>query len=114
MKKLAPYLVMFAISAFSLPMFMNDHGLAQVRKVDGLDIYIYSEPLADFEEVFQVSGFWNWGEALDDRATLENIVTTMTRNTKRKNKKAYQSGDPKAEAIIIYNNDRAIGIRYTD
>ncbi len=90
----------------------ENEGVAQVRKVNGFDIYMYAEPMADYEELFNVSGFWNWGEMADDRATLDNIVNTMIRNAKKKNKKAYQSGDPKADAIIIYNNDRAIGIRY--
>lgn len=112
MKSSILFIVFLGLCAFSYS--PGQKGLAQVRKVDGLDIYIYSEPVADFEEVFQITGFWNWGEVLDDRATLENVVNTMVRNTKKKNKKAYESGDPKADAIVIYNNDRAIGIRYND
>lgn len=112
MKNLFVIVAFLGLCAFSVS--RNEKGLAQVRKVDGLDIYMYSEPIANFEEVYQITGFWNWGEVLDDRATLENIVNTMVRNAKKKNKKAYDSGDPKADAIVIYNNDRAIGIRYVD
>lgn len=114
MRKAIPIVTMAIISLMGMHLTSDDAGLAHVRKIDGLDIYMYAEPLADYEEVFRVSGFWNWGEVMEDRANLDNIVNTMVRNAKRKNKKAYQSGDDKADAIIIYNNDRAIGIKYLD
>lgn len=85
---------------------------AKVRKVNGLDIYIYSEPVREYVEVFEGSGAWNWGEL--QRATIDNIVETIVRNVKKKNEKAKKKGEPIAEAIIIYDNDRASAIRYTD
>jgi|GEM_PF-2283525 len=94
------------------PSLSSGQGLAQVKKIEGFDIYMFSTPTVPYEEVFRVSGFWNWGELIEEKTTLDNIVRTMVRNARRKNRKASKKDWQKADGIIITDNESGVGIRY--
>jgi methionine salvage enolase-phosphatase E1 len=79
---------------------------ANVRKVEGLDVYIYSTPSVPYEELYTVSGFWNWRE-LFGSTTLDNMVGAMVRNATKKGKKEGKQ----ATGIIFTAKDKGVAIR---
>lgn len=108
---------------FSILMFLfclnlqaqkNDKGIAKVRKINGLDIYIFSEPVAEYEVLDKISGFWNWGADEEGRSSLEDTVKTMIKRASKKSKKADKKGKEVADAIIIYDNNDGVMIRYLE
>ena len=82
MKSSILFVTLLSLCAFTYS--PNQKGLAQVRKVDGLDIYIYSEPLADFEEVFQITGFWNWEKSWTTVQPWKMLLTPWCVTPRRK------------------------------
>lgn len=75
---------------------------ARVQKVNGYDIYMFSTPSVPYEELYQVSGFWNWSSRFFGYS-LDNIVNTMTRNAKKKG-----TG---ATGLIVKDKKHAVAIR---
>ncbi len=78
---------------------------ARVQKVDGFDIYILATPSGPYEELYPVSGFWNFRE-LFGGATLDNMVSTMVRNAKKKAK-----NKPGATGIIFTSKSKGVAIK---
>lgn len=103
-------LIMLALLA--LPFFAHSQDCnAKVKKINGIDIYMYSEPSKEYKEAFSVMAI-NWKVGLGERATLDNIVESMVRNLKNQNEKAEKKGKPQATALIVYNNDKGSGIYF--
>jgi hypothetical protein len=92
--------------------YSQNEGTAKVRKIDGFDVYLYSEPIAPYEVLDKVSAFWNWGADAYGRSSIEDLVATMVRRALKKNKSSRKSGALLADAIIIDNNDNGVMIRY--
>jgi len=94
----------------------DEKGMARVRKQQGFDIYIYCEPVADYEEIEEVgSTLGALAAAGDVNITIDQIVQSTINRAVRKNKKIQKDGGTqKIEAIIIYSNEKASGIRYVE
>ena len=108
MKKIFLWVLMLA----PLSMQAQNCGNATVKKVNGFEIYIFSEPVKPYKEAFELSGFWNFGELAGKQATFDNIVETMVRNAKKKNEKAKKKGEPEATALILYSNEKGSAIYF--
>jgi len=78
--------VLLVISGFNLCLAQT--GNANVKKVNGFDIYIYAEPTKEYDEVFELSGAWNWTAIGGGQVSIDNIVETMIRNAKKKNERS--------------------------
>jgi hypothetical protein len=90
----------------------QEKGTAKVRKIDGLDVYIYSEPLAEYEILDKVTAFWNFGADEFGRSSLDDVVRTMIKRARKKNKNFDKKGVDTADGIIIDDNDSGVMIRY--
>jgi hypothetical protein len=90
----------------------QEKGTAKVRKIDGLDVYIYSEPLAEYEILDKVTAFWNFGADEFGRSSLDDVVRTMIKRARKKNKNFDKKGGDTADGIIIDDNDSGVMIRY--
>jgi hypothetical protein len=90
----------------------QEKGTAKVRKIDGLDVYIYSEPLAEYEVLDKVTAFWNFGADELGRSSLDDVVRTMIKRARKKNKNFDKKGGDTADGIIIDDNDSGVMIRY--
>jgi hypothetical protein len=90
----------------------QEKGTAKVRKIDGLDLYIYSEPLAEYEILDKVTAFWNFGADEFGRSSLDDVVRTMIKRARKKNKNFDKKGGDTADGIIIDDNDSGVMIRY--
>ena len=94
----------------------DEKGLARVRKQQGFDIYIYAEPLAEYEEVESFGNTMGTLSAIaGSNITIDEIVQSTINRAVKKNKKIEkEGGTQKIQAIIIYSNEKATGIRYTE
>lgn len=88
-------------------------GLSQVTKLNGLHIYMLSEPLAEYEVVMDLTSSTGvLASIIGENIALDDIARVFTDKAKRKNKKARKKGDTEIEAVIIYSKEKAAGIRY--
>ena len=127
MKKII-FLTLIVCSSISL-FSQENKGLAQVRKMSGIELYIYSEPLRDYEAVGSVSST-NLVEVLDavnvglkavdgnDRASdvkcynmNERIRIIVQNALKRKN---HKKKPVDFDAIIIDDDEQGILIKFID
>jgi hypothetical protein len=90
----------------------QEKGTAKVRRVDGLDVYLYCEPLAEYDVLDKVTAFWNWGVDEYGRSSLDDVVRTMIKRARKKNKNFDKKGGDTADGIIIDDNDSGVMIRY--
>jgi hypothetical protein len=90
----------------------QEKGTAKVRRVDGLDVYLYCEPLAEYDVLDKVTAFWNWGADEYGRSSIDDVVRTMIKRARKKNKNFDKKGESTAEGIIIDDNDDGVMIRY--
>lgn len=107
--------LLIIFSSFS-PTYQNDLiGKAEVDKLQGFDIYMYSEPMADYDIIDDMnSGTGMIAAAFDAHIDLNTIVKGFIAKARKKNKKAEKQGEDLIDAIIIYDMEKAVGIKYTE
>lgn len=108
-------IIFFLLFIFPLGLFAQENceGKAQVKSLYGIDIYLYSTPVVDYEETFKIEPLVNALGALGDtRQSLDEMVDMFARRCFKLNKKADKKDYEKADGIIIYNSSTAMGIRY--
>jgi hypothetical protein len=93
---------MIAFSVFTIATAQQP---ARVNKVNVYDIYMFSTPSVPYEELYQVSGFWNWSSRFFGYS-LDNIAATMVRNANKK-----QPTGAKATGLIVKDKKHAVAIR---
>jgi hypothetical protein len=106
------HLLLFALIFNLTYTHAQEKGTAKVRKIDGLDVYIYSEPLAEYEVLDKVTAFWNFGADEFGRSSLDDVVRTMIKRARKKNKNFDKKGGDTADGIIIDDSDSGVIIRY--
>jgi len=120
MKSLLLFIALAMVPAFALSQDTaepepDQRGLAKVTRINGFDIYMFSEPVADYEVLDDMGSLLGGLSAFTDtNANITDIVQGFAEKATRKNKKRKKDGEPEIEALIIYNNEKASGIRYTD
>lgn len=90
-------------------------GKAKVQKYLGYDIYIFSDPLCEYEVVDRLNNGWgSVARAFGGNFSLKDIVASFVAIMDKKDKKAKKKDGerPEVHAIIIEDQERAIAIRY--
>ena len=77
-----------------------------------MDIFIYGEPLVEYEVLDKVTAFWNFGADEFGRNSLNDVVRTMINRVRKKNKNFDKKGGDTADGIIIDDNNNGVIIRY--
>lgn len=114
MKKTAFIFVLFIASLQALAQDQtNQKGLARTYKRQGIEIYILSEPLRDYEVTGKVSNedFTDWANAIsgeETKRTLTESIDVLITNANRKAKKGKFSFD----AIITEDGSTGTCIKF--
>lgn len=92
--------------------YAQEKGTAKVLKIDELDVFIYSEPLTEYEVLDRVTTFWNFGRNELGWSFVDDIVQTIIKRASKKNKNFDKKGGDTADCIVIDNNSNEVMIRY--
>jgi hypothetical protein len=109
MKKL---LILLAASIFLInSAFKNDEekGLARVNKVQGIEVYVLSEPLRDYEVISDVGTAISTTSAVTAGLVNESIadkISTFVRKAMKENSRI--------DAVIYSSGKRIVGVRFKD
>lgn len=99
---------------------LDSDGLAQVSTRRGVQIYVMSEPVRDYEVVgdIAVNDATSILKALDgqeDGRSFEQKIDALLQNARKRSKKwARKNGDGSYDAIITADGEEGIAIRFTE
>lgn len=94
-------------------LFAQDEDLARVQKVNGIEAYILSEPLRDYEVVFGEGNKIQWGSFLTGGLTNESIAEKVAYFVKGVQKEA-EKANVEFDAIVYTNGKNVSAIKFTD
>ncbi|WP_345268932.1 hypothetical protein [Nibrella viscosa] len=96
---------------FKTPASEQNKGLARVKKIDGYEVYVLSEPLRDYERVVDASGGVKAKSYFTGGLVNNSIEEDMAQFVKRIKKEA--ADDKKVFEAIIYSGGKsAIGVKF--
>ncbi|HYK76527.1 MAG TPA: hypothetical protein VEV16_06090 [Daejeonella sp.] len=87
----------------------SQEGLARVNKVQGIEVYILSEPLRDYEVISDVSNGINATSAVTGGMVNESIADKASNFVRRAMKE-----NSRIDAVVYSSGKRVVGIRFKD
>ncbi|GAB3901986.1 hypothetical protein GCM10028803_27690 [Larkinella knui] len=88
-----------------------DKGLAKVRKIDGLAVYVMNEPVADYQTVVDASGGIKAKSYFTGGIVNNSIEEDVEQFVRRVKKEADEAKKP-IDAIVYSSGKRAIGVKF--
>ncbi len=109
MKKLLTLLI--TLSLFSSFAFKNkdEEGLARVNKVQGIEVYILSEPVRDYEVISDVGTGLSTTSAITGGLVNESIADKISNFVRKAMKQ-----NSRIDAVVYSSGKRIVGIRFKD
>ena len=109
MKKLSTLLI--ALVALISLSFKNDdqEGLARVNKVQGIEVYVLSEPVRDYEVISDVGTGISTTSAVTGGLVNETIADKISKFVRRAMKE-----NSRIDAVVYSSGKRIVGIRFND
>lgn len=89
----------------------SDKGLAKVRKIDGLAVYVMNEPVKDYETVVDASGGVKAKSYFTSGLVNNSIEEDMEQFVRRVKKEAEEAKKP-IDAVVYSSGKRAIGVKF--
>ena len=86
---------------------------AKVFKVNGIEVYLLSEPVREYEALKSKGKGIQWGSYITGGLINESISTKVTKYVKRLTKQ-YAKDNTKFDAIIYSNGKQMTAIKFTD
>ena len=99
-------LVLITIFAFKAE---DEEGLARVSKIQGIEIYMLSEPVRDYEVISDVSNGINASSAITGGMVNESIADKAAKFVRRAMKE-----NSRIDAVVYSSGKRVVGIRFKD
>lgn len=87
----------------------DEQGLARVNKLQGIEIYMLSEPVRDYEVISDVSNGINTTSAITGGMVNESIADKASNFVRRAMKE-----NSRIDAVIYSSGKRVVGIRFKD
>lgn len=108
MKKLSTLLVLSLLFTFG---FKNkdEEGLARVNKVQGIEVYVLSEPVRDYEVISDVGTGLSTTSAVTGGLVNESIADKISNFVRKAMKQ-----NSRIDGVIYSSGKRIVGIRFTD
>lgn len=113
------YAAIAAIFTIAAQAQENKKDLARVKKMNGTEVYVMSEPLREYEVVFDLGGILDVKSNIKAKSLLtgglvtEHISEKLNQLVNRANEKAAKNVQ-KIDAVIYTNAKTAVAIRFTD
>lgn len=87
----------------------EEEGLARVNKLQGIEIYMLSEPVRDYEVISDVSTGINTTSAMTGGMVNESIADKASNFVRKAMKQ-----NSRIDAVVYSSGKRVVGIRFTD
>ncbi|GAB3276269.1 hypothetical protein GCM10027347_49930 [Larkinella harenae] len=91
----------------------EDKGLAKVRKIDGLAVYVMNEPVNDYETVVDASGGVKAKSYFTSGLVNNSIEEDIQQFVRRVKKEAEEAKKP-IDAVVYSSGKRAIGVKFKE
>ena len=104
--------LLFAL-IFTVNFYAQDVPLAKVKKVNGIEVYILSEPLRDYEVVLGGRNKLQWGSFLTGGLFVPAIDDKISKFIKAVQEKAEEEG-VKFDAIVYTDGRNVSAIKFTE
>lgn len=98
---------------FSMNFYAQDVPLAKVNKVNGVEVYVLSEPLRDYEVVFGGDNKIQWGSFVTAGIVNSSIETRMSKFVKAVQEKSEEEGK-EFDAVIYTDGKNVSAIKFTE
>lgn len=109
MKKISTFLLALSL-LISLGFTKGEEeGLARVNKLQGIEIYMLSEPVRDYEVISDVSTGINTTSAITGGMVNESIADKASNFVRKAMKQ-----NSRIDAVVYSSGKRIVGIRFTD
>jgi hypothetical protein len=109
MKKISTFLLALSL-LISLGFTKGEEeGLARVNKLQGIEIYMLSEPVRDYEVISDVSTGINTTSAMTGGIVNESIADKASNFVRKAMKQ-----NSRIDAVVYSSGKRIVGIRFTD
>ncbi|RRB06979.1 hypothetical protein [Larkinella rosea] len=89
----------------------GEKGMAKVRKIDGLAVYVMNEPLKDYETVVDASGGLKAKSYFTGGIVNNSIEEDIEQFVRRVKKEADEIKKP-IDAVVYSSGKRAIGVKF--
>ncbi|MFC5408355.1 hypothetical protein ACFPMF_03485 [Larkinella bovis] len=89
----------------------SEKGLAKVRKIDGLAVYVMNEPVKDYETVVDASGGVK-AKSYFTGGIVNNSIEEDIEQFVRRVKKEAQEAKKSIDAVVYSSGKRAIGVKF--
>lgn len=86
---------------------------AKVQKVNGIEVYLLSEPVRKYEILNTAGKGIQWGSAFTGGIVNESIATRVSKYIIKLGE-GYKDGDVKFDAIVYTNGKQMTAIKFTD
>lgn len=87
----------------------DEEGLARVSKIQGIEIYMLSEPVRDYEVISDVNNGINASSAITGGMVNESIADKAAKFVRRAMKE-----NSRIDAVVYSSGKRVVGIRFKD
>ncbi|HEY0896701.1 MAG TPA: hypothetical protein VGE15_09145 [Sphingobacteriaceae bacterium] len=87
----------------------DEEGLARVNKVQGIEVYILSEPIRDYEVISDVSTGLSTTSAVTGGLVNETIADKVSNFVRKAMKQ-----NSRIDGVVYSSGKRIVGIRFTD
>jgi hypothetical protein len=101
-------LALFLVFSFGFTA-KDEEGLARVHKVQGIEVYILSEPVRDYEVISDVSTGLSTTSAVTGGLVNESISDKISNFVRKAMKQ-----NSRIDAVVYSSGKRIVGIRFTD
>lgn len=109
MKKIFTFLAGMCLLFTAAQAQQDQEGLARVSKLQGIEIYMLSEPIRDYEVISDVSGGINTTSAITGGMVNESIADKASNFVRRALKE-----NSRIDAVIYASGKRVVGVRFKD
>ncbi|MDO1451141.1 hypothetical protein Q0590_33010 [Rhodocytophaga aerolata] len=86
-------------------------GIAKVNKLEGLEVYVMSEPMEDYETIIDVNTGLKAKSYLSGGLVNNSIEEDMAQYVRRTIREAEEAKKEKPEAVVYTGGKRAIGVK---
>ncbi|MFC4219057.1 hypothetical protein [Flagellimonas marina] len=102
------------ILLFATIIFTATHGqnLSRVQKVNGIEVYVMSEPTNSYEVVYGNGNTIKWSSFITGGLLNESISTKITSFVNNTKKEAEKEG-VQMDAIVYTNGKKVVGVNFT-
>ena len=104
--------LLFAL-IFSTTFYAQDVPLAKVNKVNGVEVYVLSEPLRDYEVVFGGDNKIQWGSFVTGGIVNASIESRMSKFVKAVQEKSEEE-NREFDAVIYTDGKNVSAIKFTE